>query len=70
MDDSRGTQRGRILQVLIAARGDWVPLPRITACAAQFNARVFELRRMGFVIRNRTREVDLAIWPKKATGWD
>jgi hypothetical protein len=58
MDDSRGTQRGRILQVLIAARGDWVPLPKIMACAAQYNARVYELRRMGFAIRNRTRDVD------------
>jgi hypothetical protein len=57
MSDSRSTQRGKILDVLISARGDWVPLPKITACAAQYNARIFELRRMGFVIRNRTREV-------------
>jgi hypothetical protein len=58
MDDSRGTRRGRILQVLIAARGDWVPLPRITACATQYNARFFELRRMGLKIVNRIRDVD------------
>ena len=54
---SRATQRGEILGLLIAARGDWVPLPKITECAAQYNARIFELRRLGFRITNRTREV-------------
>ena|SRR6266478_2979757 len=58
MKDSRSTQRAKILNVLISARGDWVPLPRITACAAQYNARVYELRRLGFKIVNRTRDVD------------
>jgi hypothetical protein len=58
MRDSRSTQRGKILDALISARGGWVPLPQITACAAQYNARIFELRRMGHVIRNRTREID------------
>ncbi len=48
------TQRGEILALLIKARGDWVPLPQILACAAQYNARVFELRRLGFDIENRT----------------
>lgn len=48
------TQRGEILALLIKARGEWVPLPAITACAAQYNARVFELRRLGFNIENRT----------------
>jgi hypothetical protein len=55
---SRATQRGQILGILIAARGDWVPLPKITECAAQYNARIFELRRLGFRIANRTREVN------------
>lgn len=54
---SRATQRGQILAVLVAARGAWVPLPKITECAAQYNARIFELRRLGFRIANRTREV-------------
>jgi hypothetical protein len=58
MKDSRGTQRAKILNVLRAASGEWVPLPQITACAAQYNARVFELRRQGFTIRNRTKDVD------------
>ena len=44
------TQRAHILRLLIAARGDWVSLPEIMACAAQYNARILELRRMGFNI--------------------
>jgi hypothetical protein len=56
--NSRATQRGQILALLIAARGDWVSLPKITECAAQYNARIFELRRLGFRIINRTRQVN------------
>jgi len=48
------TQRGEILALLIKAHGEWVPLPEIMACAAQYNARVFELRRLGFNVENRT----------------
>jgi hypothetical protein len=55
---SRSNQRARILALLISARGDWIPLPQIAACAAQYNARVFDLRRMGFKIVNRTRDVN------------
>jgi hypothetical protein len=55
---ARATQRGQILGLLIAARGDWVSLPKITECAAQYNARIFELRRLGFRITNRIREVN------------
>jgi hypothetical protein len=55
--DSRGTQRSKILAELVSARGAWVPLPRVTQHAAQYNARIFELRRMGFRIANRTKEV-------------
>ena len=58
MPDSLTTQRGRILNLLISARGAWVPLPEITACAAQYGARVLELRRLGFRIENRTKKVD------------
>ena len=57
MIDLRATQRGRILELLIASRGDWVPLPEITNCASQYDARIFELRRLGFRITNRTKEV-------------
>jgi hypothetical protein len=56
--ESRSTQRGRILQLLIATRGDWVPLPTIADCAAQYNARIHELRRLGFLIENRTKRID------------
>jgi biotin operon repressor len=55
---SRASQRERILELLSAARGNWVSLPKITECAAQYNARIFELRRLGYRITNRTREVD------------
>jgi hypothetical protein len=56
--ESRSTQRGKILKLLIAARGEWVPLPTIADCAAQYNARIFELRRLGFRIANRTQLVN------------
>jgi hypothetical protein len=55
---SKATQRTRILALLTSANGDWVPLPKITACAEQYNARAYELRRLGFKIVNRTRDVD------------
>jgi hypothetical protein len=51
------TQRNKILEVLSSAQGEWVPLPRISDCAAQYNARIYELRRLGFRIVNRTEEV-------------
>ncbi len=54
--DVRNRQCSQILSVL--ARGGWVPLPEITNCAAQYNARIFELRRLGFRIENRTRKVN------------
>jgi hypothetical protein len=56
--ESRSTQRGKILKLLIATRGGWVPLPTIADCAAQYNARIFELRRLGFRITNRTQLVN------------
>jgi hypothetical protein len=56
--DARATQQGTILRLLIAAHGDWVPLPEITACAAQYNARIFSLRRLGFRIENRSEQID------------
>ncbi len=52
------TQSAEILRLLIEARGAWVPLPEIMACAAQYNARIFELRKQGFRIENRTEVVD------------
>src|SRR5438874_2056209 len=55
--DSRNSQRGRILRLLIEARGGWVSLPEILALGiAQYNARVFELRGLGLKIENRRRQ--------------
>lgn len=48
------TQSASILRALIDAHGAWVPLPEIMACAAQYNARIFELREQGYEIENRT----------------
>lgn len=56
--ESSSSQRGRILRLLIEARGREVPLPEIAACACQYGARIFSLRKMGFVIENRTQEID------------
>lgn len=51
----RKTQRDRILRLLVEAHGEWVPLPQILALGvAQYNARIFELRRLGFNIENRS----------------
>src|SRR5664279_4657397 len=52
------TQRAAILGLLVSARGTWVPLPEITALAAQYGTRIFELRRLGFHIESRIRDVD------------
>jgi hypothetical protein len=53
------TQRDRILSVLIQARGAWVPLTEIIPLAAQYNARLHEIRhKLGFNVENRTQEVD------------
>jgi hypothetical protein len=48
------TQAAAILRLLIDARGAWVPLPEILKCAAQYSARICELRKQGFRIENRT----------------
>jgi hypothetical protein len=56
--ESSRTQCGRILGRLIAAHGAEVPLYEISSLAAQYNARIWSLRKMGFVIENRTQEID------------
>jgi len=55
---SANTQRGRILAVLLEARGEWVSGPRIFRLAAQYSARIHELRKLGFAIENMTKLVD------------
>ena len=55
----RATQRSRILELLVAAHGEWVPLPQILALRiSQVGARILELRRSGFNIENRTEIID------------
>jgi Helix-turn-helix domain len=52
---SSTTRGAEILRVFVDAQPSWVPLPQILALGiAQFNARIFELRRRGFTIENRT----------------
>jgi hypothetical protein len=55
---ARKSQRDRILGLLIAAHGGWVELPKIMRLAAQYNARLWELRRLGFKIENKVRDVN------------
>jgi len=50
-----GVQRDRILALLLRSRGDWVPLTQILELhISQYGARIFELRRLGFQIENKT----------------
>lgn len=58
MPEHHKSQRAKILALLIAARGGEVPLPEIIAIAAQYNARIHELRRLGFRISSRTKIVN------------
>ena len=53
MKTHRG-QRQTILLRLQRAMGDWVSLRDLWGIAAQYNARIFELRREGYDIQNRT----------------
>ncbi len=55
---SRTTQRQRILQLLQEREGQWIPLYEITPLAAQYSARIFELRGAGHIIDNHTRHVN------------
>ena len=68
---SAGTQRDRILGLLIDAHGAWVPLPEILALGiAQYGARILELRRSGHSIENRHETIDGArhSWFRLASG--
>jgi hypothetical protein len=54
----RETQRDRILRLLLSAKGQWVPLWQIVPLAAQYSARLHELRHHdGYLIENKT-EID------------
>jgi hypothetical protein len=50
---NKQTQRSKLLSLL--AGGHWISLPSILALGiAKYNARIFELRRRGHNIENRT----------------
>jgi hypothetical protein len=55
--ESSSSQRARILGRLIAAHGAEVPLSEISSLAAQYNSRIWSLRKLGFKIVNRTEEI-------------
>jgi hypothetical protein len=46
-------QRDAILRLLIVARGEWVPVSAISACAHFWGPRIFELRQLGFRIQSK-----------------
>lgn len=52
-----GGQKEQILKILLACRGQWVPAYELASHALQYNARIFSLRREGYVIENRTQRV-------------
>ncbi len=57
--ESLTNDAARVLELLEEHANDWVPLPRILALgAAQYGARILELRRAGHRIENRTEHVD------------
>ena len=47
-------QRQRIKQLFIDRTGEWIPVPEIFRLAAQYNARIYELRAEGMDIENKT----------------
>jgi hypothetical protein len=55
---TRRNQRDRILQLLIAARGNWIPSPELAAISLQYSARISEARKLGFQIENKVEHHD------------
>jgi hypothetical protein len=47
------SQEARILELLLRARGGWVPAPELAAVSLQYNTRAYSLRRLGLAIENR-----------------
>jgi hypothetical protein len=54
----RKSQRSEILRAFLNAPGREVALPELLQIAAQYSARIFELRKQGFRITNRIKVVD------------
>jgi hypothetical protein len=56
-ESKRQTQRARILALLISSTG-WISLPELLALAiCRYSARIFELRRQGYLIEMEFRTV-------------
>jgi hypothetical protein len=47
------TQRKSIKDLFESQPNEWIPLPEIMEYAAQYNARILELRRLGMNIVNK-----------------
>jgi hypothetical protein len=58
MTDAPKNQEEKILWSLQSAWPGWVPAPQLARISLQYNARVFALRRKGWLICNRVRVVD------------
>ena len=55
---SRTTQRGRILRLLQECSNQWVPSYELAAIALQYGARVYELRKQGYLIENKAQDIN------------
>ena len=51
------TQRLRILNLLLSAPGQFVPAVELSKISLQYNARLLELRRLGYEIKSKTQRV-------------
>ena len=49
------TQEGRVLWLLSAEWPTWTPAPELAKISLQYGARIFSLRRKGWLIENRVR---------------
>ena len=59
---NRGSQRDRILRLFQDREDQWIPLWEILPLAAQYNARIKELRDAGHRIENRTEHRNGAVY--------
>ena len=51
-------QRDKMRNLFVRNPFTWIPLPEIMKIAAQYNARVYDLRREGMNIINKKKRVD------------
>ena len=59
MEDRMATQCENLRALFTGEINKWIPLPRILSMGiAQYNARIFELRRQGMDIENKTERVN------------